>query len=467
MFDAPDNEGKQSNNSNFMPYTFVIGAVLAVLFYLVDPGSPSPPFYEPINTVDCTEVDLANFTNDDGKIYMSLTYHESIEFIPEYLPHFIHGDFYNRRLTYNYTGINIDNITMDHSFVNFSLYLPMAAEGTFHINCGQKQIAKYDLNLSYIRNFNYKYSTIAFPYGKPNHFRNICYIEEKTPFFIDTIENFNLTNISNYFLNFTYFQCPFKHFAEHFKSNKVKGGVIFLSDFNMHPWKQLLFNYNPISEAFSMMNAIDSGEIRFVYLQEPSAMTKKLLKPFGNRPMEFYTNNTCYENVFVPKMKTNISFSEDQRLINECINSNFSNFRQRMKINPMIENVIVTTEKFESFAKEYFPNYIISKINYITPVQEASSIASTAKIFISDHISTLVHTIFMNEGSVVVDLTPPEYSCNRWLDKYSKNVPAKIYSYSKTDECFCGDWECYPEWSMQSNYTIDFEKVAKDVKELL
>lgn len=455
-----ENELIQTRVSIYLPYTILFGTFIYVLFYILDPGSPSPPFDEPINTVDCTEVDFSNFSNDAGRIHMTLTYRESIEFLPEYLPHFIHGDFISPLISYNFSGVNIENTTMDQSTINFTLYMPIAGEGEFHIHCGQKKIAQFKKNLTYINNWDQTFSTISYPYAKPWEFRLICYQNNQTAYFLNDIDKFNLNMMQKSFFNFSFYQCFYQHFREYHKTDEQKGTYVFLEDFNVHPWKQLLFNYNPLTEA---VVGIDPT---FVYITEPSALTKKLTKTYNNRGFEMLKNNTCYTKLIYPRAHANIEM-KDEEYFEEAIRANFSNFRKKVKINPRIPNQIVTTEKFEQYAKETFPNATITKINFLTTVTEASSIASTATIFISDHISTLVHTVFMNNESLVIDLTPEEYSCNRWIDVYSRNVRANIFSYYNTTKCTCKKWECYPEFAMTTQNSINFTRITEVINDFL
>jgi hypothetical protein len=112
--------------------------------------------------------------------------------------------------------------------------------------------------------------------------------------------------------------------------------------------------------------------------------------------------------------------------------------------------------------REAFPDRNIVKLGTDDTMTQAISKVRAAPVFIGDHISSLIHMLWLSEGALVIDLTPAEYSCLDWAERLAHNLSMR-YVGILHGECKCHDFSCYPKAPLALS-SADYDAIFREIE---
>ena len=457
----------RKKQTQYLMSVFIVCLSFSLVFLFYDDGPPKPPFPDSFSSIDCRYVNFRKYNDRSGQFDFYFDIQPSIEYPPEYLPYFIKIQFFIDGAMANFTAKQFQNITQTDNLLKVSFNTPLTGPADYCLRCLNRLImsGKVEMKPPVVLPNDRSYS-----YHIPNSsiaMSDVCIEYEKFLYFNDFPAYLNELYFDNKTFRFEFLQYPFSAYVK-MKNVTVHDNVSFLiSPFHKIPWKQLFFNVNPIAYELNKRLFAFPDKLQFVFRDDPDMAAAPILSLFSSRNLTKIEDIHCFSNLVITETDSDIPININAKL-NYQVVKDFSFTRMRFERNKTVKNRILVQDKY------YDP--IISRLDIkdceiisFSPDMDlinASILVSSSNVLIGDHISVLCHLLWMNDDSFVIDLTSPKYSCNRWIDIFSKNSPTKVFSLNNLTTCECPSFQCYPEES-EIQFGIDFDKVIQIIKENL
>ena len=457
----------QKNANQFLFGIFAVCVVFSLAFLFYDDGPPKPPFPDRFSSIDCVGVKFRQLIDRNGQVDLYFNIQPSIEYPPEYLPYFIKAQFLIDEASIIYTAREFQNITQTDNLIKISINTPITGPAKYVFKCLNKYLYS---NITSLK----PPSILPDDRSYSSHLENsslsmfdVCLEYEKFLYFTDFPASLNAIEFDNKPFRFEFLQYPFSAYLKQKNVTRKEEVSFLISQFHKKPWKQLFFNVNPISFELNKRLFAYPDKAQFVFREEPDISAEPILSLFSSRNSTKIEDIHCFSELVMTETDSDVNISQDATLLYQ-ITKDFSFTRSRFERKPTISRRILVQDKY------YDP--LISRLDIkdceiisFSPDMDlinSSLLVSSAKILIGDHISVLCHLLWMNADSIVIDITSHKYSCNRWIDIFSKNSPAKIFSINNMTTCACPTFQCYPEES-EIQFGVDFDKVIQIIKENL
>lgn len=445
---------KRFGNSFTIPI-FLFCALFAFLMYYTDPGPLNPPFSTDFKSIDCKSVEFKSVVDRNGDLDFIFSSGETIEYPQEYLPYFVNAKIKTRLSYIEYEPKYAENITRMSEIFKFSIPHTQSGHSQIDIYCLDKKIAYIEKDLKYIKNYSNKYSFVNF-YGKNGYeLNNVCLEYQKFLYFTKIESPIVYFPFDQDQFKFEYLKWPLQPYLDHKNVTEDNDISYMLAYFNDEPWKQLLFNVNPLANAIAeRIGSFPDGH-KFIFRHDVDNKSIEILKYFGNKEPMKLADIQCFDQLVLIEADSHVDI-HNQTMMEFALNSSFTFAIQRLSRKSIQRNKVVVSESLYDNLSDVTSN--VEKISPNTPLHEAIQIASTANVFVADHISTLVYSIFLSKKATIIDLTNQSYTCNPMLGTFLNNSKAKKNRVFYDENCQCKDFSCYPEHP-ESDRKIDYEMV--------
>jgi hypothetical protein len=116
---------------------------------------------------------------------------------------------------------------------------------------------------------------------------------------------------------------------------------------------------------------------------------------------------------------------------------------------------------------ESFPSLELVKIPANLGIQRAVQMLAGAFILVGDHITSLIHIIWMASGrATVIDVSPKEFACNPWARNMAEKADISYVRIFDEGKCRCPTFGCYPHGAPKWTATDVLTKVREEIEKL-
>jgi hypothetical protein len=100
----------------------------------------------------------------------------------------------------------------------------------------------------------------------------------------------------------------------------------------------------------------------------------------------------------------------------------------------------------EAPIKAHFTSAELVKLPANLGIDRAIQMMSGAGTLIGDHLTSLIHMIWMAGGkATVIDASPKEFACNPWARNMAQKANLSYIRIFDEDKCICPTFRCYPQ----------------------
>lgn len=472
---------KRTNLYNFkISRTLIplISFILYLFIYLLDKGPDIPPFSSNTESIDCKSLLYENYSIHDGIIDFYLHQKDTINFPPEYIPHFISlYTINNENVSMEYKKAFLKNMSLINNTIKFSLSYPISSEIIVFFKCLNKDFAQERLKLNEVNDtddhtFSTKVSSIA-DFAKMT---NVCFENTKFLFFTpvpgysETIP-FNQTR-----MRFEVIAMNLDTYLKLKNISRTNETSFLIPPFDPVPWKSMLFNLLPISLSIESSNQSILKKNHFLFREMPMRGSSEIIKRFSTIAPSKIKDIQCFKKISLPRSFS--SFHPNTESIEFALSQNFTYLRSIFPKTGIQKQKIVLSGNLENTLKpiinEICEECDVSILKSNANVTNSADIVHSAQIFIGNHFYNLINMIWLIPNkTALIDVTPSKYSCLKWAEIYSEFNNITYYRVNKiSDSCTCRNFECYPKTvfgSAESNedLDVDIESFKKILKEAL
>lgn len=482
MIDINEEFDDKKRRDYLIYYTFskftlpVISLCFYLLIYMLDKGPTLPPFSQETESIDCNSLSYKNYSIHDGVIDFYLHQKETINFPPEYVPHFISlYTINNENISMEYKKAYLKNMSLINGTIKFTLSYPISSEIIVFFKCLDKDFAQQRVTLTEVNETDDNtFSTKVSSATDFARMTNVCFENTKFLFFTpvpgysETIP-FNQTKIR--------FEVLAMHLDSYLKMKNVSRTnetSFLIPPLDPIPWKSMLFNLLPISLSLESLNESITRKFHFLFREAPLKGSFDVIKRFSTITPVKIKDIQCFKKILLPRSVSN--YYPNTESIEVALSQNFTYLRSIFPKTGIQKRKIVLSSNLEDILKpiieEICEECDLSILQSSTSVTNAADISHSAQIFIGNHFYNLVNMIWLTPNkTVLIDATPSKYACSRWAEVYSKFNNITYYRVNKISEsCNCTNFECYPkiifgngENSEKPDVDIEsFRKILKD-----
>ena len=446
----------------------IVCIIIAIICVHKDKGPPLPPFGNKFTSFDCHSISFKSFKDRAGQIDFKFSTLPSIEYPPEYLPHFLSIKIQTGPTTMKYSGDEIENISRSETEVEFSIEHTFAGDSIITAQCLESAPQTLRGHLSDIVIHKPQYSTSDNPGIDHAKFHDVCLEYEKFLYFVTIAGDRPSVPFDNTRLRFEMLKWPLDAYLNHKKVSVQKKTCFLVAPIDKKPWKTILLTLIPLSISVAK-NAPNSNDALFIFrksVPDNAASVLKFLSP--NQPVKL-DDIMCFPTLLMTATYSGLDDSKNR--INEMLNQDLQPLRQKMKRSATIPKKIVIAENLYEHLKDKIgqsiPEATVVNLPTEEAVNSAASIVSSANVFIGSHISSLIHTIWMNsEESTVIDVTNKDCACNKWARNLATKVGVNYVSLNEADSCECDNFYCYMTKSSDP-VDLNVDRIIEEIKKAL
>jgi hypothetical protein len=419
--------------------------VLVIILNAIDKGPPLPPFGEHFTSVDCHAVEFSGFQDRAGFLDFNFRVQASVEYPPEYLAHFLSIKVETGPTTMSYSGDHITNITRDSNHIEFSIIHPWAGPSSFTAQCLHNPPQTLTGRLTDIVNFVPEHSRSDNPGIDHAKFKDVCLEYEKFLFFVQVVGERPAVPFDGETLRFEMLKWPLEAYLKHKKVTMTHKICYLVAPLEKVTWKMILLTMIPLAVSVDRNSPKDSRPLFIFRKQIPEQATENLRLLSVDPPVKL-ADIMCFDTLLMTSTYSKFTNTEDR--IGNAVKLDVAPLRNHLPKVPTDKNTIVLCENLwdvlESRIREKFSDAQLVRLGAQDTMQEAIRKVQPASVFIGDHLSNLVHMLWLNSQSIVLDLTPAEFECTGWGQTLANNATLK-YVALFTGNCKCREFSCYPK----------------------
>lgn len=434
----------------------VIMIFFAFVFYAFDSGPLLPPFKKGMDSLDCHTLSFHSFATRYGVIDVYCNISETIEFPIEYIPHFISVHTVTDGNQIPYHKNNLVNMSRVGDSLNFSIPHVFAGHVSVTLKCLAKQFANFEVDFTEVNDTDQEYYSTKQQNGNEiARFGNVCMEYDKMLFFSQTGGTGVDLSLSPP-MRFEIIGWALPGYLNMKNVSRMNETGLVITAFDPIPWKAILFNLQPIARSIeSTENLTNPKRIYFFFRELPPKGSGEIIKRLSSFPGSKMKDIACFKTLAFPSMRNGVTDSES---IEAALQSNFSALRTYFtKGAPPLHKIIIASSvsHLEPIVREMFPNWTVVTLSSRTELTRAVDAVSSSSILIGNHLSNLIHMIWMAPNrSSVIDLSPDTVSCNRWAEQLATRHNISYHGLPRGETCACKNFDCYPRGAGE-NQTVD------------
>jgi hypothetical protein len=465
MWDNEEKSRKSSSSFGWSTMIFtLISIILVIIFNSMDKGPPLPPFGQDFTSIDCHAVTFDRYTDRSGFLDFSFRVKPSVENPPEYLAHFITIKIQTPPTTMAYSGDHITNITRNSNEIGFSIVHTWAGPSTFTAQCLHNPPQTLTGQLKDIVNYVPEYSRSDTPGIDNAKFKDVCLEYEKFLYFVQVSGDRPAVPFDNEQLRFEMLKWPLEAYLKHKSVSMTHRTCYLVAPLEKSTWKMILLTMIPLAVSVAR-NSGEKDKPLFIFrkvIPDHAAENLKLLSP--DLPVKL-ADIMCFDTLLMTTTYSRLHDRDDR--IKRALDLDLRPLRQKLPASPTDPKTIVLCENLwdalEFRLKEAFPDRNIVKLASDDTMMQAIAKVRAAAVFIGDHISSLIHMLWLNEGALVIDLTPGEYSCFDWAEALAQKISMRYVGMLHGD-CKCHDFMCYSRTPLPLS-VVDYDAIFKEIEQ--
>jgi hypothetical protein len=312
-------------------------------------------------------------------------------------------------------------------------------------------------NLTDVANYIPQYSRSDFALFDVAKFHDVCLEFEKFLYFVQKEGTHSGVPFDDELLNFEMLKWELKLYLEHKSVNVTRRTCYLVAPLESTTWKLILLTILPLSVSVERNTPVNTRPL-FIFRKRVPPAALPLLKLLSPDPPVVLEDIMCFETLLVTNTYSRMSETEDR--IQKSLNLDIRPLRKRLPAIVPDPKTVVLSESLWHVLKpkisQRFPDVNVVKLSPGGSLNEVINTVRKASVLIGDHITSLIHLLWMNQYSVVLDLTPADFACNTWAENLSAKSLIQYKSVFQEKECKCPDFSCYPKFpKVPGNYTWD------------
>lgn len=437
--------------------------IFSIFIYIFDQGPAVPPFSSETNSIDCRYLSYYNYTLHDGvaDFYFNLT--ETLNFPPEYIPHFISlYTINNENVAMEFEKKDLKNMSLINGTIKFTLQYPISGQLFVRFDCLKKEFATQKLTLVDINDTDDEtFSTKGFSGIDLVRMKNVCFEKKKFLFFSHQAGYsksipFNQTQIP---FEIIHWQLPFYLHSKNVSRTNITSFL--LPPFDLVPWKSLLFNLFPIASSIEANNETDSKNLLFYFKETPVKNTIEILKRLSVKPASKILKIQCFKSIVFPSSYSH--FTPSAVDVETALSRNFTFLRTAFPKTTIQKKKVVVSSTVSKLLvpimKEICSDCTIQTISAKSDVMKFADQVASAEIFIGNHLYHLFHMVWLTPNqSTLIDVSPSNYSCIKYPEIFCGIHNLSYYRVNPlSKECTSFNFDSYPPIAVSTD-SMDFNE---------
>lgn len=436
------NDSKKSKQSSYGWIFAIASIIVAIGLGAIDKGPPLPPWKDDFDSFDCHSVEFDRLQDRNGFLDFVFKASPSIEYPPEYLPHFISLNIRTRDATMKYSGDFMTNHSRTESNLQFSLEHPFAGESEFDIKCLKRHLKSFKQNLNEITHYTIDYSRSQVPYDDYAKFNDVCLEYEKFLFFTPIKGDHPSVKFDQGSMRFELLNMRLKDYLAHKKVSMTNGNSFLVAPFSDDIAHMILFSLGPLARSVKR-NSENPALVVIRKREQPGY--NPIFQKFSGKPSVKLADIMCFQTLLMTSTFSNVGSSYN--LYDQELELDFKPVRERFTSVPITKNKIALTsdlhvhlEAVKNACKE------CEVIEYnMTNLFEVVEKVQDANILIGNHLGNLAASVFLAPNATVINASPQEFICNEKIKKFITNMGLSYIPITEnTDGCSCKEFRCYP-----------------------
>lgn len=466
MLDDDESHHKHLNSQAKYAAVPAVILIIAISIYVLDPGPVSPPFSYPFQTIDCKMIEFESFNTINDTISVLLHANQAIQYQNEYLPHYLSlwTDF--NGFNFKVTKKEFLRTSFTNSTINVAYVSKIAGNVNITIQCLDNTFKRFNTSILNVNSTDSDHSAKMNPDWNQGYFNNVCIENNSILFFSKSYGTGREIDFDNTSVEIKpqYWNIPsYLHFNN---LSMLNDTALLAPQFDLTNWKIILFNLMPIENILEGKDLTDS-KIQFMTMNNLSKSNQEYLKKYTSLNSIQIPPKACYKNLLIPETVNGDITHQD---VLKALNFNFSSLKTRFFKGDIKKDSIVLANclsNLEGMIKEQCPNCEVNILSPRIDLTKAAQIVGSSRMLIGNHISSLIYMIWMQQNSMVLDLSPKHVSCNKWAKELSTKIDIQYISLNNQDDkCLCDNFNCYPK-GPGSNPEIEIELFVEQLKNAL
>lgn len=440
---------------------------LTFILAIRDKGPPLPPFDDNFSSFDCHSIFFQGYTDREGQIDFRFSTLPSVEYPPEYLPHFLSIQIETGPIKMKYSGDDIENISRTSTDITFSIYHTFAGDSIFTAQCLNNQPQTMGGHLKDIVIHKPQYSTSDNSGIDSAKFHDVCLEYEKFLYFVTISGDGPPVPFDDTTLRFEMLKWPLDAYLNHKKVTVQKKTCYLVAPTDKKPWKLILLTLIPLAISVSK-NSPNPNDALFIFRNNVPENAQSALRFLSPNPPVVLDPIMCFPTLLMTA--THEKFDKKKKRINEMLDLDLQPLRSKIKRSPILSGKICLAQNLagvlENAISTAFPDYPLYILKTEETPENAADLVSSSHIFIGDHITSLIHIIWMNPSSHVIDATNKDYACNKWAEKLAHKLGVNYKAIHDDDQCQCQDFDCYLT-KVSAATQVDVDKVLDAIRSVI
>jgi len=442
----------------------ILIAIMTLLLLYFDKGPLLPPFPDNFYSIDCDDSSFSSYHDGSGFFDFYFNVKPSLEYPSEYLPNFLSVSIKTGPVTMKYSGDDFINLTRFGNVIYSTVAHPFGGTTIINTHCLRKQNGYLEIDLKNPKKREEQYSTSFNPLTDNAVFEDVCLEHQKFLFFTKTMGERPSVKCADGDLRFEFLKWPIKDYLSHKNVSRNNETIFFLTPYSTDIWNSILFWLNPIAN--SIKNHYEStNPLHFIFRSAVPKDAPKLLEPFTKNAPGLLKDIMCFKKLIITSTDFNVPISDHSR-ITQALNASFEHLKSvYVRQSPVLPNIALpdTLSSLKEVIEQSIPNASVVLFNHRMAIKEIADIVGHSSILIGNHISNLIHMIWMKSNeSMVIDLSSKEYSCNPWASLLSNKMGISYTSHNN-NKCSCSGFSCYPAFPrpLDIDHTIIVDAIKK------
>lgn len=447
---------------------FSFAAVLiAMVLYTTDKGPPLPPWDKTFKSIDCHSVELESYNDRGGFIDLTFRSSPSVEYPPEYLPHFLSLEIETPPTIMRYSGDQITNITRTENHIQFSVIHTWAGPSTIKSRCLNNPGLVLTADLKDITNWIPEYSRSDHPSFDHAKFRDVCLEYEKFLYFVQVKGDRPAVPFDGESLRFEMLKWPLEAYLKHKNVSMTHRECFLVAPLEKIAWKMTLGTLIPLAASVDKHAKSEKTKPLFVFRKQipENAAALNVLGPCDTVKLQ---DIMCFDMLVMTSTYSSLT----PERIESALRAGAQSLQKlgKSENSQELTSIVIADNLWDAVEyqiKERLPHVRRERLDVGEEnIERVREKVRRAKVLIGDHISSLINMVWLSKGATVIDATPEEYACNPWAANMAKELGIGYKAMFAKPECVCGTFSCYP-MKTEPGRSRDFDAVVEEAVKIV
>jgi hypothetical protein len=448
----------------FSCISLLVGFILLVL----DKGPPVPPFGDDFHSIDCHGAAFESYTNRGGFLDVVFSVQPPVEYPPSYLAQFLSISINTPPTTMEYSSGHIKNISRNASHFRGTVAHSWAGPSTITARCLDEVFPPAAVNLSNIVNYDPHYSSRS-EYAGDDHarFRNVCLEFEKFLYFVEHFGDRPAVPFDDDALRFEMLPRTLEFYLKEKKVQVLPRTFFLVAPFAPLTWQMILLTMIPLAISVDRNLVNESEPPYFIFRKRAPDDAASALRFFSTEPPRKLLDIMCFDRLIVTP-----TYRTMRNRLASSLDLDIAPLRRRLprilRVNG--RKVVVADNLWDLLERPIKGRFRAAELVRLPAnlgIDRASQMLMGASILVGDHITSLIHMIWMAAGKGnVIDVSPKEFACNPWARNMADKANLSYVRVFDGEKCRCATFGCYQQDKPMPPATHIVAKVLNEIEKV-